>query len=159
MSWFWIFQDCQYARVLNFQGYTGFTSFHNYDVNMRGFWICVQDEIMDSSEYSRIPSTPSFCICKHYTSFWVWLNNAWLNYSDYDRVLNMPGQSFTEFEYVSSSKYARAWNMTRLWICKVYIEYWICLRKPEYVLMIMPQYMWIYLNNAGYSWICLYISE
>ena len=43
----WIFQDCQYFRVLNFQGYTGFTPFRKYDkiLNtrrdgiMKGIWI------------------------------------------------------------------------------------------------------------------------
>ena len=34
MSQFWIFQDCQYVRVLNFHSYTWF-------INLTGFWICV----------------------------------------------------------------------------------------------------------------------
>ena len=43
MSGFLIFQDCQYAKVLNFQGYIGFTYFRKYDsvLNMR------QDAIME----------------------------------------------------------------------------------------------------------------
>ena len=55
MSGFWIFQDCQYARVLNFQGCTGFTYFSKCDkvLNMRedaimeGFWV------FQKSEYAR----------------------------------------------------------------------------------------------------------
>ena len=31
----------------------------------------------------------------------LWLNNAWISCSDYDKVMNMPGQSFTGFEYAS----------------------------------------------------------
>ena len=31
ISGFWIFQKCQYARVLNFQSYTGLTYFCKYD--------------------------------------------------------------------------------------------------------------------------------
>ena len=43
ISGFWIFQDCQYVMVLNFQDYTGFTYFSKYEVvlNMH------QDAIMD----------------------------------------------------------------------------------------------------------------
>ena len=47
MSGFWIFQDCQYPMVLNFEGYSGFSYFHSYDkvlsmrqnIIMEGFWI------------------------------------------------------------------------------------------------------------------------
>ena len=45
---------------------------------------------------------------------WISLNNPWINCSDFDRALNMPVSQ--GFEYASSSKYARAQNMTRLWI-------------------------------------------
>ena len=71
MSAFWIFQDCQYARVLNFPGYTGFTYFHKYDrvLNMH-----------------RDTSMKNF---RH--------NNVWIIYSDNAKVLNMSGQSFTGF--------------------------------------------------------------
>ena len=37
MSGFWMLQDCRYARVLNIQGYVGFTYICKYDkvLNMR----------------------------------------------------------------------------------------------------------------------------
>ena len=43
MSVSWIFQDCQYARILSFQGFTEFTYFRKYDrvLNMQ------QDAIME----------------------------------------------------------------------------------------------------------------
>ena len=43
--------------------------------------------------------------------------------------------------------------MARLWICKGYTGWWICLNKPEFYL-IMPLYVLICLNIAGYAWIC-----
>ena len=47
MSELWIFQDCQNASVLNFQGYTRFNYFRKYDMvlnicrdaSVEGFWI------------------------------------------------------------------------------------------------------------------------
>ena len=56
VSGFWIFQDCEYALVLNFQGYTWFTYSckHGRVLNMcreaimEGFWI------FQDSKYARI---------------------------------------------------------------------------------------------------------
>ena len=62
------------------------------------------------------------------------------------------------FEYAFSSKYARAWNKSRLWICEGCKGCLIYLNKPEYAL-IMPQYAWICFNDAEYAWICLHIPE
>ena len=55
-SGFLIFLDYGYARVLNFQGYTGFTYFRKYDsilsmfgdATMEGFWT------FQDSEYARL---------------------------------------------------------------------------------------------------------
>ena len=96
------FQDCQYARVLNFEGYTELT----YVVNMTGFWIWAGKQLRKGSEYSRIPNMPDFCICKRHTRFWICLNMAeylnklfwpfWLwqvseyTWSKFQRILNMP---------------------------------------------------------------------
>ena len=55
MPGFWIFQDGQYGRVLNFQSYTGFKYFRKYDSILN---MC-QDAIMEgfcifqNSEYAR----------------------------------------------------------------------------------------------------------
>ena len=79
-----------YARVLNFQGYieTAYVCKHgrvfktlgcNYG-SILGFQIC-QVSAYVRTEYALI-----------------WLNNAWINCSDYGRVLNMPGQSFIGFQ-------------------------------------------------------------
>ena len=54
---FWIFQDCQYVKVLNFQGYTGFTYFCKYDR-------IIEMQLWKGSEYSKIPNMLCFCIHK-----------------------------------------------------------------------------------------------
>ena len=65
------------------------------------------------------------------------------------------------FEYAFSSKYARAWNKSRLWICESCKGCLIYLNKPEYAL-IMPQYALIMreyalmmLNMLEYAYIYL----
>ena len=72
ISGFWLFQACQYAGVLNFQGYTGFTYFRNYDK----IWIDDEMQLWEGSECSRIPNTTYFCIFKGYTGFGICLNMA-----------------------------------------------------------------------------------
>ena len=62
------------------------------------------------------------------------------------------------FKKASGSKYTRAQNMARLWICEGYVGCWICLNEPEYAL-IMSQYTWMCLNNAEYEWIYRHIRE
>ena len=109
-------------------------------VNMTGFWLCVGMQLWKDSAYSRIPSMPGFCVYKRCTRFWIWLFNV-----------------SQGFQQASSSKYARAQNMTRLGICEGYTGCWICLNKPEYTLM--PQYAWICLNNAEYHWMCRHLPE
>ena len=116
--------------------------------NIPGFWI---DQI---SAYVSVTQDSEYA--------WIWLNNAWINCSDrfdYSRVLNMPVQRLTGFWiYLSGSKYGRARNMARLWICKGYTGCWICLNNLAYSLII-TQYAWICRNNAEYLWACLTIPE
>ena len=64
---------------------------------------------------------------------WIWLNNAWINRSDYSRVLNMRGQSFTE-----------------LWVCLWFsicrgLEYRKVVNMRE-LRKVLPEYVWIILN-------------
>ena len=129
---------------------------------MAGFWICAEMQFWKGSEYCRIPNIPGLqayaSVAQGFEYAWMWLNNAWINCSDYGKVLNMPGESFIGIQYASSSKYAGVRNMTRLWICQCYTGWWICMNKPEFI-STMPQYAWIYLNNAEYAWICLHILE
>ena len=95
---------------------------------MTGFWICVRLQLWKASEYSRILSILGFCILQvlHkvlnmpeydwimlYGRVWIWLANV--------------SHGFTE---ASSSKYVRAQNMGRLWICKGYTWCWISLNMP-----------------------------
>ena len=94
----------KYVRVVNTPGLSicqgfelqwlqGFTYFGSKTV----LWICVGMLLWKGSEYYRIPNMPGFCIWKHYTRFWIWLNNTWVNCSDYGRDLNIPAQIFTGF--------------------------------------------------------------
>ena len=113
--------------------------------------------------YGRVLNIPGFLICQvsAYVNViqgseyaWIWLNNAWINYSMTGFWLCLV--SFTEFWYASGSKYARARNIARLWICEGYTGWWIYLNKPEYAL-IMPQYAWICLDNAEF--VCIYLNK
>ena len=92
---------------------------------MTGFWICVGMQLLKSSEYSRIPSMPGFCIpsagqCSEYA--WIWLNNAPWQGSEYacstfhtvlnkPPVLNMPGlRTWQSCEYARVTQGAEyAW--------------------------------------------------
>ena len=89
MSGFGIFQDCQYARVLNFQGYTWFTYFQGSDMRC--------DAII--GRVLSIPGFRIFQVAAHATLCKVlnMLNIAekCLNKLIYDWVLNMPDESFT----------------------------------------------------------------
>ena len=81
ISEFWLLQNCQNAKFLNFQCYTGITYFRNYGwvLNRR------QDAIMEGSEYSRIRNM----VTQGSKNVWIWLKNVWINYPDYRRVLKM----------------------------------------------------------------------
>ena len=91
MSGLGLFQNCQYAKVLEFRVTQGFTYFGRYDsvlnrwcdAIIEGFWI------FQDSAYARIKQASEYA--------WIWLNNVWKNCSHYGRVLNMPHQSFTGF--------------------------------------------------------------
>ena len=120
-------------------------------VILTGFWICVRTQMFRIYQVFAYVS-----VTKGSEDAWIWLSNAWRNYSDNDRVLNIAAQNFTAF-----------WIWLRFEIChcfefgkvvKGYARCWICLDKLKYAL-IMPQYVWIYLGNAEYAWICLYIPK
>ena len=82
----------EYSRIINMPGFwismvaQGLPIF----VSRSGFWIWVGMQLEMGSEYSRIPT------CQFSAYAWIWLN-ALINRSDYGRVLNRPGQSFTGF--------------------------------------------------------------
>ena len=120
-------------------------------VILTGFRICVRTQIFRIYQVFAYVS-----VTKGSEDAWRWLSNAWRNYSDNGRVLNIAAQSFTAF-----------WIWLRFEICqgfesgkvvKGYARCWIRLDKLKYAL-IMPQYVWIYLGNAEYAWICLYIPK
>ena len=54
----------EYVRVLNIRKFS----------LMTGFWICVGVRLWKGSEYSRFPCMSGFCVCKHWTRFWICLN-------------------------------------------------------------------------------------
>ena len=95
---------------------------------MTGFCICVGFKICKGSEYSRIVNVPGFWIPRFTEGLpglptwqvvayariiqgseyaWIWLNNTWINYSDYSSVLNMSWRSLTGFWIYHSSKFGR----------------------------------------------------
>ena len=93
---------------------------------------------------------PGFYICKRYKRFWIWLNNALWQGSEY--AMSMFRRVLNRLPVLSMPV------LRRLGICKGFTGCWICLNKPEYAL-IMSQYAQICLNNAEYDWICHNILE
>ena len=143
------------CRVLNISGFwisrvaQGIPVF----INMTAFWICAGVELWKGSEYSRIRISQisaygSVIWGSEYA--WIWLNNAWINCSDYSRalnawynfsrvfnmpsVLNMPGVVIRQgWQYVRVTK---GFDYAYAWICVNNTEYvWMCLNKQisEYV--------------------------
>ena len=97
MSGFLIFQVSQYARVLHFQGYTGFTYFHKYDrvlympqdAIMEGFWIFQDSDdtrFLHEQELHNILNMAESCLNK---VFWLCQGSEYA-WSKFYRVLNMP---------------------------------------------------------------------
>ena len=83
MEWFWIFQDCKYARFFHMQALHKFLNMPECGWIMReqivlnmpgqsftGFWIC------HSSKYSRARNMARLRICEGYTGCWICLNEA-----------------------------------------------------------------------------------
>ena len=89
--WFYTNQGSQYCRIAKMPGFwiSRVTQGLAIFVNMTGFWICVGMQLQKGYEYASVT--------KDFEYVWIWLNNSWINSSDYGRVLNMPGQSFTGF--------------------------------------------------------------
>ena len=68
---------------------------------------------------------------------WIWLN-AWISYSDYGRVINMPGQSFTGFWIclpILNMPDFRIWKGCEY--ARVTQGCWLYLNKPECDLIIL----------------------
>ena len=83
MSGFSIFQDGQYARVLNFQSYTGFTYFCKHDrlLNMRRDAIMEGFRVLNISRFQMCQVFPYVNVSQGPEYTWLWLNTAWINCS------------------------------------------------------------------------------
>ena len=91
-------------------------------MNIRKFsWIWQGSEDASGCSYGSVLNIPGFRVCwvSAYVSVlqgcedaWIWLNNAW-------KFLVWLVKVSQGFKYASSSKYARAQNMARLWIWRV----------------------------------------
>ena len=103
----------QNARVLDSQGYTGYSFFHKYG---RIFWICAGMKLRRDSEcsmnlnmsvsaYEKLTPGSGFV--------WIWMNYAWINCSDYGKVLNMAAQRFTSVWICLDAEYGKVVNMPR----------------------------------------------
>ena len=125
MSGFWIIQDFEHARVLNFQGHKG--NMHCNPI-MEKFWI------FQDSDYARLLHMQALHI--------------WLRIIPVETVLTMAGfwiyvfNVSQGFEHTSVSKHARAQNMASLWIWEGCSGCWIYLNKPEYALMMLQYMLW-----------------
>ena len=81
-----------------------FVNFHKYDRVLNLNWNAIMN--IQSSEYSRNPSRPGFCI---YTYTRVVQLRKVLNMPEYDwimpygSVLDIPGQPFTGFQIIHRS--------------------------------------------------------
>ena len=128
----WMFHDCQYARVLNFEGYTGFTYFHKYDkvlnkcrnaiikeLNIPGFQI---SQIFHMQALLKVLNIPEY----------GWIMPEWTSVTMAEFCICLV-KVWQGFEYNCGSQYPRIGNITRFWICE---------------------------GNTGcwYAWLSLYIS-
>ena len=129
MSGFWIFQDCQFARLLNSRVTQDLSIF----VNMARSWICVRMQLIwrSSSKFTRFLRMQALHKVLNLPEHgWIMSEETVLIMAGY-----MPCQvKFSQdFEYASRSEYARVRKMTR-WICEgtnMSAEYtWINLNMP-----------------------------
>ena len=99
------------------------------------------------SNYARVLNISTFRVCQvsAYARIAEGSEYAW---SRFHRVLNKP--------MVLNIQWPQ--NMASLWICTCYTEWWICLNKLDYAL-IVPQHVSVCLSNAEYDWICRHITE
>ena len=132
---------------------------------MPGFWITMVVQGLpivvnitgSGCNYVKVLNIPEFQIClvsahanitQGSDYAWIWLFNAWINCSEYGRVLNITLQSF---EYDYCCKYASALNVAGFWGCEGYKGCWICLNKLKYALRMlnMLKHACIYLNKQS----------
>ena len=131
MLGFWIFQVCQYARVLSFQGYTGFTYFRKYDkvLSMRRDSIMEEFAVFQDSEYATFLHMQALHkVLNMSEDGWLVLGWTVLTVVGFWICL---GEIWQGFECASSSKHARAQIMASLWICKGYTWCWIWLNNTS----------------------------
>ena len=117
--------------------------------------------VMSSSSRKKKRGHFLYCLfCPRLHKFWISQNMAeWCPMEWFWICLVKVSRGF---KWVSSSKYASAQNMTRLWIYEGYTGCWICLKKPWYT-FIMSHFFnnpTIWLNIPAYNWINkVYYSE
>ena len=103
---FWISVKC--VRILNIPGLSICQSsgFPGLQTVYLFLWKWQGSEYESGCNYGKVLIIPGFQISQvssntrvtqvsEYAS--IWLNNAWINCSDYSRVLHLTGQSFTRF--------------------------------------------------------------
>ena len=176
---FWIFQDSQYVRVLNFQVYTGFTYFCKYDrvLNIRpdavmeGFWI------LQVSQYARVLNFQVFTgftyFCKYdrvlnispdavMEGLWIFQVSKYtkfLHMQVVHKVLNMPEYGWIipekklfwlwQSSAFALSKFHRVLNMP-LVLNMPGLRLWqIVNMRGLHRVLNIPEYTWICLNNAS----------
>ena len=116
-------------------------------LNMSGFWK------FQDSKYARFFHVEALHrVLKLCEYGWIMSEQTVLAMARFWICLVKVSQSF---EYASRSKYARAQNMPRSWMCEGNTKFGRCMNKHKYVL-IMSQYAWIcIINKAEYAWIYL----
>ena len=150
MSDFWVLHNCQYARILNFWGYTWCFFFWKYievlntcqDAIMEGFWI-FQDfkfaRFLHIQVLCKFLNMPDFgWIMPEFKLFWLWQRSeyAWSKFHkvlSLPPVLNMPGFGIWQGCELNM------WGYTSCWISQN--------------ALIMLNNVSVYLNMPAYTWI------
>ena len=134
MSGLGLFQNCQYAKVLEFRVTQGFTYFGRYDsvlnrwcdAIIEGFWI------FQDSKYARFLHIRGLNKPLNMLEYgWIMSGKTVPTMAGFWICLIKVSQGF---EYASGSNYATAQNMERLWICEGYTRFFnntsICVSMP-----------------------------
>ena len=104
MEGFSILQDCQFAQGSEYPGLCRvITYFCKYSrvLNIH------QATIMDITGFQKCQISAYANIIQGSEYAWIWMSNVWIKCSDFGSIMNIPGQSCTEFEHASGSKYAK----------------------------------------------------